>query len=91
MAPEVRLVPVTCSVAVANPPETTSGAEPSEAVPLVKVTVPDGVPVPVVGVTVALNSVAALGAMLDGLAVKVVLVATTTTVTVTVTVPEDVK
>jgi hypothetical protein len=89
LLPIARLLPVTVSVAIAEPPERVSGAEPRRVVPRVKDTVPAGAALPEAGLTVAISCVVAAGAMLARLAVTVVVVATPDDVTVTDAVPDE--
>ena len=61
-------------IAVATPPETVSGAEPSEPSATLKLTVPLGVLPPAAAVTVAVNFTALVTVMLVESAVNVVMV-----------------
>ena len=72
--PAVRLVPFTVSTAVDVAPETIAAAEPSDAPPAEKATLPVGGLAPVTAVIFAVNCVVALGAILAGLAVSVMVV-----------------
>jgi hypothetical protein len=84
LVPIESLLPLRVNTAVADEPDAVSVAVPSEAVPTVKVTMPVGAVVPLAGLTVAVNCVVAVDAMLTGLAARVVVVATAGVVTVTV-------
>jgi len=86
LALKARFVPGNARVAVDVPGAAlTSAAEPSDVAPIVKLTVPVGVPEPDAGLTVATNWVVPLFAILAGLAVTVVLVSTAVEGRVTVT------
>jgi hypothetical protein len=77
---------------VATPllPEGARVADPMDAVPNSNVTLPEGAALPVAGLTVTVNCVLPVGAMLAELAATAVVVAAGGTVTVTVTVPAEV-
>ena len=89
LLPPARLLPFTINAAVAVAPEPASVAVPSVMFPAEKVTLPAGVTLPLAALTVAVNCVVALCAILAGLAASVVAVATGGAVTTTVTEPDD--
>lgn len=83
--PATRPLPLTVRLAVA--PDIV--ADPSVALPSVKVTVPAGALLPLAAFTVAVRTVLAEAAMLDGFASTVIAVATGGAVTATVTEPVE--
>jgi len=90
LAPAARALPFTFSTAVAFNPDVVNVAEPSEAFPRVKVTLPVGAALPDAGVTVAVSWVEPLAPMLAAPAVAISVVATFTgAVTVTAADPID--
>ena len=91
MLPVLNLLAATLNTAVAVPPEPAKFAVPNAAFPAEKVTLPEGVTLALAALTVAVNCVVALCAILAGLAasVVVVVVATVGAVTTTVTEPAD--
>ncbi len=86
MLPKASRVPRTLRVAI--PP--TTGAEPSEILPAVKLTLPVGVTVPEAALMVAVTVVELVDGMEEGAADKVVVVATPVEFAVTMTVAEPV-
>ena len=64
LLPGARVAPLTVSTAFAVEPDAISATDPSEAVPAAKTKLPVGGFVPLTGVTVAVNCVVALCAML---------------------------
>jgi hypothetical protein len=89
LAPVSRLDPFTVKTAVALEPEAVSVFEPSEVFPKVKAMLPVGAALPDAGVSVAVSWVAALEAMLAGLAATARVVATGAPVMVSVTEPVE--
>jgi hypothetical protein len=72
-------------LAVSMPPTDESVVRPSTVLPRVKLTVPDGTPLPLAGFTVAVRTVEAVWAIVLGFAETSVVVATAGAVTVTLT------
>lgn len=89
LLPLASWLPPTVMDAEEVPPEPESAALPSVAPPRVKATEPPGDDVPAAAFTVAVITVLPVEAMLDGLALTVVVVAVADTVTVTEVVPVD--
>ncbi len=75
MLPTARLLPLKVNVPTDFVPEAARVADPNVVPPSLKVTVPVGATVPLAGVTVALNTVAAPAAILAGAADITVVVA----------------
>lgn len=80
LLPVVKVLPFTAKVA----PDAESGTLPRVVLPVEKITVPVGKALPLAALTVAVTTVAAEVAIVDGLAATEVLVATGGAVTVTV-------
>src|SRR5580658_5541934 len=85
LLPALNLLPATLNTAAVIPPVAVSVALPREVFPRAKLTVPAGRAVPLAAFTIAVTVVAALAAIVGGLAAATVVVAASGRATVTVT------